>query len=858
MVPYWNLVIEKTYPIVHRIFHLNRSIFELVESHNYLELTDLRLLQWYLSLNFEDRKIIQDEGGLHWFLLKHPALELSPQHVYVKHCHSVIPALPAMTSNRPTHVSPSTSATARTDLEMLPNARDPLSHLGYSSSGDGSQKRQHEETLLTEPLLHPQESYQTAFSKMYSQEATYQKESSHLYEQSPSRPISSSSTSSLAVCKVPAALANLSVDMDLERSQPWGEPEPKSQMSRSQGQSAHDTHAGVSPSQSEWPNIEKDSPDCYSVDSIQMDGTEYNDRSVIQSDGQTIPPLVEESSTNEGCFEDQSNIFHSIMENDESILSYETSRDMKAHNNGLVGLHSVDGEALAASSDTWKTAEKHISSTPRVTTCDVMVGPEMPLCTSADTQTAGPEAADKHINTEVHMVDLDSLVKAFTKLKGREKSLACKLRKERECSQRADLSFLALQYSMCRQHCSTLNESSAEGGLLAPQPSNPNPANIATVLQKLECDYKAMRDQILACVPLEQLKPLSVDSEKTTTGGSYIPAQMVADVLGNVPSGSSQEPQKHDSSPSEDTACPDDQIRSECQQSNDEEKQMKKENSAAVPQDRDAAHNAHKPEEKQTPAAWKEVSTLEAWFDAEEDLQPAAAAETEQDPTVITTDQTSESGSKEVESSVLYVSNLPSHASECDVMQWFEKYHASEVSISALKNHLRVAIVMISGAQSAEAAVRELNGSSMHGHALHVEHINRARDETQDQDQASGTVRGPESAPTQTSKSDSSSADRKLIIQPPLSSSLRARRVVCVSPTLKGTMVQENYCTMGGFNTLMTELTQRHPGVSRQRFVDALLELKVKHKGKLCGLPLRTIREMTSDLITGPESATQQ
>ncbi|XP_010787832.1 RNA-binding protein 44 isoform X2 [Notothenia coriiceps] len=320
---------------------------------------------------------------------------------------------------------------------------------------------------------------------------------------------------------------------------------------------------------------------------------------------------------------------------------------------------------------------------------------------------------------------------------------------------------------------------------------------------------------------------------------------------------SSQEPPKHDSSPSEDTACPDDQIRSECQ-SNNEEKPMKKENSAAVPQDRDATHNAHKPEEQQTPAACKDVSTLEAWFDAEEDLQPAAAAETEPDPTVITTDQTSESGSKEVESSVLYVSNLPSNASECDVMQWFEKYHPSEVSISALKNDLRVAIVRISGAQSAEAAVRELNGSSMHGHALHVGHINRARDETQNQDQASGTVRGPESAPTQTSKSDSSSADRKLISQPPLSSSLRARRVLCVSPTAKGTMLQENYCTMGGFNAVMMELTQRHPGVSRQRFVEALLELKAKHKGVLCGLPLRTIREMTSDLITGPESATQQ
>lgn len=52
------------------------------------------------------------------------------------------------------------------------------------------------------------------------------------------------------------------------------------------------------------------------------------------------------------------------------------------------------------------------------------------------------------------------------------------------------------------------------------------PANIVTVLQKVESDYKHMRDKILAGVPLEQLKPLSVDCEKIITGGSYIPTQV--------------------------------------------------------------------------------------------------------------------------------------------------------------------------------------------------------------------------------------------------------------------------------------------------------------------------------------------
>lgn len=36
-----------------------------------------------------------------------------------------------------------------------------------------------------------------------------------------------------------------------------------------------------------------------------------------------------------------------------------------------------------------------------------------------------------------------------------------------------------------------------------------------------------MKDKILAGVPLQQLKPLSLDSEKITIGASFIPAQVI-------------------------------------------------------------------------------------------------------------------------------------------------------------------------------------------------------------------------------------------------------------------------------------------------------------------------------------------
>lgn len=62
-----------------------------------------------------------------------------------------------------------------------------------------------------------------------------------------------------------------------------------------------------------------------------------------------------------------------------------------------------------------------------------------------------------------------------------------------------------------------------------------------------------------------------------------------------------------------------------------------------------------------------------------------------------------------------------------------------------------VAIVTISGPQSAEAAVRELNGFSVRGHTLHVEHLDGSHHPS------SEVTTKP-----QTSKTGASSPDRKV------------------------------------------------------------------------------------------------
>lgn len=50
------------------------------------------------------------------------------------------------------------------------------------------------------------------------------------------------------------------------------------------------------------------------------------------------------------------------------------------------------------------------------------------------------------------------------------------------------------------------------------------PDSMAETLNTLQKDYHEMRKQILAGTPLDNLKPLSVDSEKMATRANYSPA----------------------------------------------------------------------------------------------------------------------------------------------------------------------------------------------------------------------------------------------------------------------------------------------------------------------------------------------
>ncbi|XP_062312915.1 RNA-binding protein 44 isoform X2 [Osmerus eperlanus] len=946
-----------SFPNDGRQFLLNRSLFDLVKVTNILELTDAKLLGWYLALPVEDQKLIQEAGGFLQFLHRHPALEVTKQFVYVKRTDPAAESYrPPQTmsvnlnkSRRPTFygvtecLNCGTSCpsggqrcrrcTAPFQMGMdsgdqdteLKNGQKMLNDLLNCAEGSavGSQKSHWGSTgspCPLEPISKDnhlqtlQESFQSACDV-----------SSQVLEEPPSHqeahcsidPTQHQLWEEGAKQDDPSAQANFSLDMELEMC----------------SQKGATGCLGGPCAEAEYPTIAHETPPEYSsFNSTRLDRTEWNnssqsaeaegDDSLLANRGSAEEPLegvsvasscpleekehylnkscnctydVEDSPGDRGrrdealrCQQEneEEEDFHSIMEEDKSILLCQTSERIHLVNSAnapvspsQAAVTSVAAFNFPRSPHKASMIDGSTNTLPPVSTHDICVGPNSSLAgcqQHIQTQTQGPTTADRSVNTEVYMADLDFLAKEFRKLKVAEEDLQELKRKmersagagregESGCgcnsaqrARRAELCLVALQYGMCQQHCWRRYYTSPEGDRLVQGVEVP-PENLMEVLKVLEADYREMREKILAGIPLDQLKPLAVDSQKITSATCYIPAQIIGETLESASSRVSERSSQQmagagDVRPPTSTG--------EGSQTGERGRGpvclpkfgSNKTGKAVIllPQPTGIHHG-------RKPGGGKELNSSEAWYDAEEDLGPAGATAKANTQTAEADDGGAVQGQDAYLSSLLCVTQFPSDVTEGDLMLLFEKYQASEVSISTFRNNLKAAIVTISGPNFAEAAVGEMNGHIIQGRRLHVEHIQKPNSGASDENQSLGTATQPQSSsatprpqPSGDNHRPQSSSESQCTTTyvKPFRPSLEKRTVVCDSPTASGTCVPQHYATMGSFDTLMSRLTAHHPEAGRQRIVDALLELRAKHQGYLSGLPLSMIVDMTSDLLT--------
>ncbi|XP_048096056.1 RNA-binding protein 44 isoform X3 [Alosa alosa] len=944
-------------------FMLCRSLFDLVNSSYSLELEDERLLAWYSSLSDEDRKIIQDEGGFHQFIRKHPALDIA-QHIGIVHVKpqirraaitmsselnkSRMPTFYGMSQCKKCGTScRSGSEVCRTCFVPQPVVDESTYLTGQKQEPAAKQSNPKEEQNMPSrnglgvwgvnshgaPGDHQvaQDSFQSAFDDSH----TSLTSSGPRGGECPQAPRfskewregrSSVQNVTASAFKDTSAQASFSLDVELERH---------SKMTQGSAPPAYPVHQDpfgrVTDNRSYLDLAQEMPPEYYSFNSTMFDQTSANlmENTSLSAEKDDVDSFMATRGSTEctesglttssaglclsdvsvschSCPSEWTNLdatadenlrnnkprdeFHSIMEesvNSEPWLNCSVtpekphappfqkpyvdlpvkldiekspqtpSRDEQSMAESFMSIspdksgvllpvsaapatvnQMVDAsgdfracftstqECVAAPSTTDASTEMDSPMCFDQDTQTSQASTEMdsPMCFDQDTQTSQASTADKSVITEVHLADLDYLTKEFLRLKSVEEKLeqlkASQLKSNNtkcgcECGQRlqqAELKLLALQYSMCQDHCWRRYYTSVQGESQL-QCTGGVPESLAETLRALEQDYIQLKRQVLSGAALDELNPLSVDTQRLHIEAPYTPAQIA------ICKAAEAHPKPH-----------------------------------SVKSSKVGSLKTQRKSGSSRPGGG-EVS--EAWYDAEEDL--GAAGQTLKEDRLRKAIEMADVDGKNISSSCdVFITDLHQDVTEDDLLFLFEKYQPREVCFT-MSNASRSGKVTVSSPENAAAAARELSGTSIHGQPVQVRRVSRLPAAGPEGEHTFKKPHAP-SAPTPAPSGDVAKPGGVKTSTPynmsPKPSRCHIEKLVNISdvPTATGTYVPQqpptNAAAMGSFDTLMGRLSERHPLVARQKIVEALLKLRAQHRGSLSGLPLRTIVEMTSDLLT--------
>ncbi|XP_019732404.1 RNA-binding protein 44 isoform X2 [Hippocampus comes] len=521
--------LRPTYPEYHEFsentkkFFLQIALYNFVAAHPNIAFRDPKLTAWRLNLPPEYRQLIQDEEDLFHFMQRHPAIEL----IFQQACLMQKPQVLLQTSPK----------------EFKGNFTEKVWPCPAGC------------------MANVEDGFQTIYNRPRMERPTF-----HLRERQVSVRAQSSARG------VTQGLPDFSLDLEQSRCHQQGKHPPYSQMSAAPDRwnnSADDINL-----QSEWQPFEIElQPKLYGLIRDEVKSSKKT--------GLQVPPKEGHFQISAEGNKEEISPEHSIenMKGDSrhaSLIQEDSGLIIAVQESALAREAQFVSEAAASSSNTCvveqkiSTADKCTSTVPCVASCEIMVSTPFTKHSSLFTQTEELLKADKAVLTDLHMSDLDDFLKEFSKFmvdqevaRKKEESLHHPHRNQCDCvvrAQKAELSVLVLQYHMYRQHCSNS------------QLSTESPANIMDVLQKLESDYTKMRDKILAGIPLDHLKPLTLDCDQRNP--------------------------RVDWGKSRSTSMP-------------------------ISWENGVTFKANTPEENQS-GACKELNTSEVWYDAEEDLYPVS------------------------------------------------------------------------------------------------------------------------------------------------------------------------------------------------------------------------------------------
>ncbi|XP_048835379.1 RNA-binding protein 44-like isoform X3 [Brienomyrus brachyistius] len=776
-----------------KVFLIHRSLYDLIKGPIMLEMTDQKLLDWYLCLPVEDRHLIKENGGLRVFLQKHPALGVTGEVVYVKeeirgvHRAEETPALTESSHCRSSQCcwcySPSTSSAARM--------------CGQCCKARAS----------------PQEAFLSVEKKVILLPNAFEKE------------LNLRSSDESAMNQQCNYSSTKWMDIDHRGTVRSGNDPKKEYHSVIKEQSfAHGTSEVFQwiPEQEGHAErmedlLHQQDPDFSAVGEAGF--------------GQKCTEGASQSAY-EDCFpwtaQDKARSSRPVTSQRFLAVDGKVAMNQSEEINGDLG-----GNVMS-SSDRQSTRVKKMCSLERqIVQCDAVTSTELSTM-DQDAQTLSVSTAEKSTITDVYMADLDYFKQEFIRLKLVEAevgSLKEKLKsfegKERSSHQRAvqaELSLLALQHAMCQQYCWGRYCTSLEGSrfLLG---KNIMPESMIEVLQILEDNYQEMRKNILSGVALDQLRPLSVDCQKIASEGCYIPAEEIKSAPQNESCSFCEESMLTESSGGGGQGL-------ECRIITSLKEGLNEKTEAFTHQDsslfgKNGALPIRTIGAPEPESLCKESSTNKSRQEGQKSHSTAAEKDSEIQGEGFFHEQ-------ELDQYFLGVKDLPNDSAENNVDQ-FGKYQSSGVKTAIFFKNVRTATVSVLAPSAPERAVEDLNGHVVKGQSIEGKQI------------PDGTGLGPQKQACSV-KSCRSVGDTPAVVVKGLSPPLEKLVNVLESPTSCGVFVPRR-TVADGFGALMAQLSLRHPGLAQRSIMDALLELLAGRSGFLSDLPQETIVEMTSTLL---------
>ncbi|XP_039351447.1 RNA-binding protein 44 isoform X1 [Mauremys reevesii] len=436
-------------------------------------------------------------------------------------------------------------------------------------------------------------------------------------------------------------------------------------------------------------------------------------------------------------------------------------------------------------------------------------------------------------------------------------------------------------------------------------------SSLLSVFEELNARYESTREKIVLGIPLDSLPPLSVESKLLSIFSSYVPSKLVKDDLlynsSSAAEKSGLEMSKHQESEISSSLkrTPPLVTPQMCLTDNRQNKHYPSYKNFEIKYEaQDIERDCRKNQEINED--WFDAKENFTVTDFSVALQGNEKQQENLQKVISTTEikMVENTKSEPNKHYFIHVGGLSPSVSEVDLRSHFQKYQVLEVSICEFSTNYRYASLSFKQASKAKLAVEEMNGKEIKGKAVNVRPVKTAgeyifpasqkvsrplhyENQTTDNLEENIQVRTTCSVPDSLKVPSTTSTSLKVLSPPSVSSAVPAPilasskvlssdlqplrhesghllfsvdqqsirenplqiKPVQFSPNPSATFIPPNTLNLSSFTKLMKKLKELHPKASRDKIVDALLEVRTNNKGFLSGLSINAIVEMASFVL---------